>query len=253
MHPLDCTHYIDRTDMSGGDNRYAVPIASCAEGTLWAEMAPGHTRVVERMPLSEMTKETFNHGNGFRFIREWAANGTWDNTHHPRVVLREGRVPAIPLFIDGGIREVVRGVLLEGSEQAGFPVVDGSRVQYPRVSYDALDLITGQTGLTRRDQPHPGGNSGDSGLPRFVQLSSGRIAFLGEEIGSRGTGSNAILYRDLLAEAKKEYPDITWAEVGPEAIIGVFEEKEEEAVTVVKIETRTTVYLSNGTTQEFTS
>lgn len=189
MTPLDYTYPIDRLNYPGGDNGYAVPIGTCPKGTIFATFSAWSDKAVEREPMSRITK--FDTGTGWPFIDSRQAGGSWIQGHHPKLGICECSVPTVPLFIDEVDRGVLKGQRLELHETWSGGT--------PSLEVQATDLLTNQRGRTRSDGPTSLSNSGDSGVPRFIRIDDGLIAFIGQEITLNGIASNWPVYLEMLA------------------------------------------------------
>lgn len=209
--PDAVTYFNDRTDFAGGDNGYAVPIAECDTGTVFATFSGAHR--IEPLPLSEL--KVIDTGTGPLPLWTVAAspmtrNSDWPGGHHPHLTCYPVKVPTVPLFIDDESHGVLPNARMEGHETPKYH--DGKH--FPVIDWERCDLQTSNARSTLRvDLEGRNSHHGDSGVPRFVVLPDGSLAFLTMEIFLSGGGANHRVYLRMLDEARERDPSVTWKTV----------------------------------------
>jgi hypothetical protein len=211
-------YFIDRINFAGGDNGFAVPLATCDEGTLFAMFGSRHR--LETEPMSRMTAVDTGEGP----LPLWSVEAPdippqfkWPGGHRPHLTCYPIEIEPFPLFVDDGPTGSVPAARLEAHERPSYR--DGKH--FPRLEWAVHSLDLGQGGgVLRRDQAEGQRNHGDSSVPRFAILADGRLAFLTQEIFRHGGGASDRVYRQLLEEAKKRDPSVRWIEVRADALVG---------------------------------
>lgn len=209
--PESFMYFIDRTDYAGGDNGFAVPIATCDTGTVFATFTSGHR--IETTTLDKLDKVDTGEGP----LPLWSLPAIpmsrqtdWPSGHKPHLACYPIEVPTIPLFIDDIPLGNLQNARLEGHEQPTYR--DGKH--FPIIVWERCELQTANMrGPLRFDPEATHSHHGDSGLPRFVILPDDSLAFLTMEIFRSGGGANHRIYQQLLADAKKKDPSVNWKTV----------------------------------------
>lgn len=210
MHPNRVTFFNDRLDFEGGDNGYAVPIAKCNDGTIFASFSSGAN--IERFPLSELVD--INTSAGYTAVWSKASDymygsTPWPGGHQPHITCYDCDVPIVPIYVDGGEYQTLPDGRWEGHE---IPSYTEEGYHIPYIEWEIVDVDLGQTAYLRTDRQETT-NSGDSSVPGFVRRASDEaIAFLSQEVYLIGYRANAVVYLDLLKQLATTRDDITWVE-----------------------------------------
>lgn len=213
--PETVIYFIDRTNYDGGDNGYAVPIATCDEGTVFTCFPSRHR--LELPVLAELGRIDTGEGPLPRWVIPAQSLGgrDWPGGHRPHLVCYPVQVPTVPLFVDDKALGELPDARLEGDEAQSYNRPGNEGKHFPGIRWERLPLRTGQfRSPLRVDAPGvKNRNGGDSGVPRFAILPDGTLAFLTTEIYKHGGGASTLVYLDMLRRARDQHPSVEWREV----------------------------------------